>query len=350
MTDRPADDTPVPADVHARAEARAEARAARDFATADLLKAEIEAEGWQVVDRGIDFDLRPARAPDVVEGGRTRHGASATVPSRLDEPPTAAASVVLVATDHPDDLARALRGLRAHAPEGTEVVVVANAPSEGLAAALDDPSGPATAPLGREPVEQIWTSARLGHAAALDAGIRRARGSIVVLLDTGLEPTGDIVGPLVDVLRDPTVAVAGPWGFRTPDLREFIAAPPGEVDVVGGYCLAFRRADYSARGPFDERFVVFHRLDVWWSLVLRDEGEGAPPRRALTIELPLVRHEHRAWEDLPAPERERLGRRNAYRVLDRFGWRRDLLLEPAEGDWRARRRARARAGGVTQRR
>jgi cysteinyl-tRNA synthetase len=52
------------------ARARAEARAARDFATADRLRAEIEAAGWRIVDRGTDFSLEPAHPPDLTEGAR----------------------------------------------------------------------------------------------------------------------------------------------------------------------------------------------------------------------------------------------------------------------------------------
>jgi cysteinyl-tRNA synthetase len=40
----------VPADVAALVERRAAARAARDFAAADALRAELAALGWEVVD------------------------------------------------------------------------------------------------------------------------------------------------------------------------------------------------------------------------------------------------------------------------------------------------------------
>ena len=86
------------------------AREARDWAEADRLRAAIEAAGWKVVDHGTDFALTPAAPPDVVEGSHVRYGASANVPSRLDEPPIGLATIVLIATDWPDDLARALAG------------------------------------------------------------------------------------------------------------------------------------------------------------------------------------------------------------------------------------------------
>ena len=59
----------------------------RDWAEADRLRAEIEAAGWKIVDRGTDFALTPAAPPDVGRRRRVRYGSSANVPSRLDEPP-----------------------------------------------------------------------------------------------------------------------------------------------------------------------------------------------------------------------------------------------------------------------
>ena len=101
------------------------------------------------------------------------------------------------------------------------------------------------------------------------------------------------------------------------------------MDAIEGYCQAFRRADYVERGPLDERFRFYRNLDIWWSLVLRDGGEGEPPRRAVRLDgLPLVRHDHRGWTSLPDDERDRQSKRNFYRIIDRFGWRRDLLVRP----------------------
>jgi hypothetical protein len=248
-----------------------------------------------------------------------RYGSSASVPSRLDDPSTGTATVVLIATDWPDDLARTLDGLKRHVPEGTSIVIVADAPSDAQTAALEvGPDDSAT--------EVVWTSARLGSGGSTNIGLRRASGACVVLLDTSLEPTGDFVTPLVAALDDPTVAVAGGWGIVSRDLRTFEDAPAGDVDAVEGYCLAFRRTDGATRGPLDERFRFYRNLDIWWSLVLRDEGEGETPRRAVRIDgLPIERHEHRGYTSLPDDERDRQSKRNFYRIIDRFGWRRDLL-------------------------
>jgi GT2 family glycosyltransferase len=309
----------APPEILALARARSEARAARDFDSADRLRGQIEAAGWRIVDRGVGFELEPANPPDLIDGARVRYGASTSVPSRLGDAPTAPATVVLVATDWPADLSRALDGLRAHLAADTQLVIAADAPSPdqaGALAALEDQAA----------VEIVWTNARLGHGAALNAAIRRALGAVVVILDTCVEPSGDIVRPLLAGLEDPRMAVVGGWGLVSSDLRHFREASGGDVAAIQGYALAFRRADYVARGPLDEHFRFYRNLDIWWSLVLRDEGEDVPPRRALVVPLPAERHEHRGWTSTPEAERERLSRRNFYRIIDRFGRRGDLAV------------------------
>jgi cysteinyl-tRNA synthetase len=328
----PRDD--APAEITALAAARADARRARDWATADDLLAQITAAGWKVIDSGTMYDLVRAAAPDIANGELMRYGSSASVPSRLEEAPVGLATVVIVATDWPDDLARAHRTIVEHAPDGTQLVVVANAPSEPQAAALEgldatDPGAPGIA------TEVVWTSSRLGWAAALNAGIRRAAAPVVVLLDTSVVPSGDLVSVLAAALDDPTVAVAGPFGLVSGDLRGFEAAPDGvaDVDAIEGYVMAFRRSDYAERGPLDEHFAFYRNLDIWWSLVLRDQAEGDPddaaPRRAARVPVASVaRHPHRGWASVPDDERDRLSKKNFYRVLKRFATRRDLLVNP----------------------
>ena len=161
---------------------------------------------------------------------------------------------------------------------------------------------------------------------ASNAGVRQSTGAVIVLLDPGLAPTGDIVTPLVRALDDPGVAVVGPWGSVSTDVRRWTDARPGDVDVIDAAAMAFRRTDFIARGPLDEGFRTASHLATWWSLVLRDEGEGATPRRARRLaDLPL--------DPLAPPPDPRAGgeaaarkaKRDAYRVMDRFGRRLDLV-------------------------
>jgi hypothetical protein len=319
-------DETIPAEVRAIADERALARAGKDWSTADRLRDDLESRGWRVVDQGLSYRLEPAHPPDVTDAGVVRYGRSASVPSRLEEPSTTAATVILLATDHPGDLQRAVLALRASIPPSTQLVIVADAPSmeqEAALLVLEEELDP--------PSEIVWTSARLGHGAATNAGIRRSIGETVILLDSSLEPTGDFVTPLVEALQDASVAVTGGWGIVSDDLRRFQDTAAADVDVIEGYCQAFRRSDAAARGPLDERFRFYRNLDIWWSLVLRDEGPDRPPRRAVRVDLPLDRHEHRGYASLPEDERDRLSRRNFYRVLDRFRSRTDLLLARRSG-------------------
>src|SRR5687767_8662173 len=147
---RPVTRERIPSEVLDAAHARSRARAARDWPEADRLRAEIEAAGWKVVDRGTDFALSPASPPTIEEGARVRYGSSAAVPSRLDDAPVGTASIVVVAAEHPADLERAVGPLREHAPDGTQIVIVANDPSDEQEAALSaleqlDPGGPGVA-------------------------------------------------------------------------------------------------------------------------------------------------------------------------------------------------------------
>jgi hypothetical protein len=307
--------TRIPEEILSLAHDRAAARSGRNWVEADRIRAEIEAAGWKIVDRGTDFALEPARPPTIEEGPVVRYGASADVPARWDAAPTGFATLVLVATDWPSDLDRALTAIRAVQPAGTSIVVVADGSTGEQDGAL---------PVDASEIEVIRTSERLGTGAAWNIGIRRATGPVVIILETSVEATGDLVTPLVGALADPAVGVAGGFGIVSRDLRSFEAAPSGDVTAVEGYAIAFRRSDAVARGPLDERFQFYRNLDIWWSLVLRDQGEDMAPRRAVAVDIPAHRHEHRGWSSLPDAERDRLSKRNFYRIIDRFGHRRDL--------------------------
>lgn len=313
------------------AEARAAARRARDWSAADELRSRIEAAGWRVVDSGTLYDLERAVAADIQAGGAVRYGSSTSVPSRLGDPATGTVTVVLLATDWPDDLGRAVRALESDMADGTQVVIVANGPSAAQEAALESLAS-APADLARPWLEIVWTAGRLGHAAALNAGIRRAAAPVVIVLDASLEPVGDLASALAAALDDATVAVSGPVGLVTDDFVHFESAAAGatDVDAIDGRAIAFRRSDYARRGPLDEHFAVDRGFGPWWSLVLRDQdaedADEAPPRRAVQAGGALAtRHEPRDPSDLSAADLDRHARKNGYRLLKRFATRRDLL-------------------------
>jgi len=313
--DRASQPTP-PEEVNRLAAERARARAAGDYARADEIREQIRDLGWEVMDASQGTSLRPAlpaRADASVAYARPEDLASL-----LDEPPSLAATLVVLAEDHESDLHRLLQGLIGHPPlVAWELIVVGNAPSFDLAPALESQD------LEIEPW-LLATSERLGWADAVNLGLRRARGEIAVLLDTSVEPTGDLVAPLLAAFGDRGVGIAGPFGVTSKDLRQFDEAPPGDVDAIEGYCLAVRRDVLREVGSFDPHFRFYRNADVDFSFAVRSAGW----RAVRTAPLPIRLHEHRGWTSLPPDERDRLSKRNFYRFLKHWGDRRDLLLHP----------------------
>jgi GT2 family glycosyltransferase len=298
----------LPADVGRLLEERAAARAARDWVSADALRDEIRARGWEPVDAPGGSTARPVAPP-----------ATADLPSLLEDPPTLDASLVVVADDHLGDLERLVHGLAAHPPSVTwELLVVANAPVADPVGALDSAWPPGTA---RPEVTVLPTDHRLGWADAVNLGLRRSRGVVTILLDTSLEPTGDLVGPLLAAFEDPGVGIAGGWAVTSADGRDFVDAPPGPVDAVEGYALALRREALRTVGGFDPHYRFYRHADLDLSFAVRNAGW----RAVRTGPLPAVQHAHRGWEAHPAEERDRLSKRNFYRFLKRWRDRRDLL-------------------------
>jgi hypothetical protein len=167
----------------------------------------------------------------------------------------------------------------------------------------------------------------IGFGAAQNLALARATGDIVVLVDTSLELTGDLLGDLVAALDDPTVAVAGPYGLATGDLCDYEERTAGDVAAVQGYCLAARRVDLVAVGGVQEAFTWYRNADIDVSLRLRTLAEP-PVRRAVAVGADhCTRHTHRAWEATPEAERPERSRHNMRIVHKVFFHRKDLTVE-----------------------
>ena len=296
--------TEVPDEVRAIAAQRDERRRAKDFAAADALRDRIAQLGFAVID-GPDG---PAFEP--LAAAETLRIAPPDVDSLLDEPPTADVSVHWVAEGWPEDVVRALAGFRANEGGRNVQYVVADTTE----------TDPATYGDGVELLElEIGT----GWGAARNAGLKRSRGPIVLVMDGSVEPTGDVFGPLKAALDDPSVGVAVPFGISTEDLREFHDSDGPEVDAIEGYLMAFRRDVLRDVGLFDEKFRWYRTADIECSFRIKDAG-----MRALRVDVPVIKHEHRMYHATPEAERDRLSKRNFYRFLERFRDRYDLLVDP----------------------
>ncbi|MEP7040468.1 MAG: glycosyltransferase [Chloroflexota bacterium] len=301
-----------PGEVARLLDERSAARAARNWESADALRDQIRAHGWEPVDTAEGSTARPVAPPLHAELGSLLEG-----PASLD------ASVVVVVDDHPEDVVRLLRGLAANPPTAAwELLVVNNAPTPAIESLL----GEAWPGEGSLPPPTVMSAgARLGWADAVNLGLRRSRGAVAIALDTSLEPAGDVIGPLLAAFDDLAVGIAGGWGVTSADGREFVEAPPGRVDAIEAYCLAIRREALRAVGGFDPHYRFYRHADLDLSFAVRDAGWNA----FRTQPLPFTRHRHRGWEAHPADERDRLSKRNFYRFLKRWRDRADLLSPPS---------------------
>ncbi len=232
--------------------------------------------------------------------------------SLLDLPPTADFTLQWVVQGWPEDVVRALTAFRTIGGPHRVQLVIADVTET-------DPS------TYGDGVEVVPLEAATGWAVARNAGLKRSRGRIVVALDGSVEPTGDLLGPLEAALDDPGVGVCGPFGISTADLREFHESAGPEVDAIEGYLMAFRHDVLRDVGLFDERFAWYRSADIEYSFRVRDAGY-----RALVVDLPITKHEHRMWQSTAPEERDRLSKRNYNRFLERFRGRLDLLVEPPE--------------------
>jgi cellulose synthase/poly-beta-1,6-N-acetylglucosamine synthase-like glycosyltransferase len=298
--------TEVPDEVRALADERRQARAEKDFARADALRDAIAELGFRVVDTPEGPTFEPL-APGTPTRLRPHD-----VGSVLDAPPTADVSVHWLVEGWPEDVIRALAGFRANEGGRKVQYVVADVTET-------DPG------VYGEDVEVLRLEPGTGWGAARNAGLKRSRGGIVLVVDGSVEPTGDVLGPLEAALADPSVGVCGPFGIVTHDLRSFEDSRRPEVDAIEGYLMAFPRDVLRDAGLFDERFKWYRTADIECSFRVRDLG-----LRALVVDVPVARHEHRMWHRTEPAERDRLSKRNYYRFLERFRGRTDLLVEPPD--------------------
>lgn len=216
-------------------------------------------------------------------------------------------SVVIVAYRSRAHLSECLRSVAAQ-PEPLEVIVVDNASADGTVALVR-----AELPAARVLVNEF----NVGFAAAVNQGVREARGRFLLLLN----PDASLAGATLTALVSATtgrVGLAGarlvgpdgspqPSAWQAPGLCGFvfdalllrnlaprsrldhIEAPesgaPLPVGCLSGACLLIRRECWEATSGLDERFFLYHED---WDLCLRARAAGwecvlVPEARAVHV-------------------------------------------------------------------
>jgi len=315
--------TDAPDAVIALAVRRAEARAARDYATADALRAEIADAGWDVVDVGGEFELHERPAYDVLRD----IAAVEALPSGLD--PARRATVALVVDGWPEDASRCLEALVAFAPTDVGVVALVVGDAHGAGTVVHD-----IASRHRGRVDGVHVEGPVHFGPARCALLRRDTAEVHIWMETSTVLTGDALTPLIDAALAPGVVGSGWRGVTVDDdWRGFHDAGPGDVEALLGYLFAMRRATAvqvadDPASPFaTARF--YRNADLALSFWLRESGGRLVVPAA---DLPVEQTRHRGYHDTDPAIRDRESKRNYDAFLSRFRGREDMRLSRPEED------------------
>ena len=291
------------------------------FADADALRSNVLSEGLVVEDVGETSRVRPQTPLEKQESRWVSVSASREIPSLLDQPDLYDFTFLINAYDYVDDVRRCVESILANTSGASvEVVVVDNGSTDGTADYLEE------AQRQHSNVKVIHCDHVVGDAAGKNIGLKQARGRYILLMDASVEVVGDMLNPVAEQLADRSVGVFGPYGLTTDDMQHFHEeVDRGDADAMQAYCMSFRRDDLVAVGLMHESFRFYRNLDIDYCFQFKNAGF----RIVCDSSLPLVRHEHRQWEELDNNQRDELSRKNFGRFLRRWGNRPDLLINPA---------------------
>jgi GT2 family glycosyltransferase len=273
-------------------------------------------------------------------------------------------SVVVPTHDTRELTLRCLSSIAEAISRGTEVLLVDDGSRDGTAGAVRDRF---------PPVRVLRHEAARGFTASANAGLRAARGSVLMLLNSDTEADGDALEHLLEAFAaDPRLGVASPrlldpdrspqwsggaaptpgWlfllasglpaaldaipGYRR--LRPVRSETAGPLDWVTGAAMAIRRETWDEVGPLDTRFR-FYAQDLDFCLRARDAGW----RVRLVAEAQVVHvggatigrrpgaarrssHPGLLWTDLLLWAEKRHGRRWAEAAARRLAWGGHLRL------------------------
>ena len=315
----------VPVSVQTTVQERAVARRRKEYTEADRIRRQLDADGYVLQDTISGARVRPKAAWEKVDEARNTVSSAAEVPSLVNQPDTHEVTIGIVANNYKDDVKRIVESaLKWAGDRDAEAVVLDNGSTDGTSEWLDELAE-------TEPrVRVIHADHTLGEGAAKNIVLKQSLGRTVVLVDTSVEITGDIYGPIDHYLDRDDVGVVGPFGLRTDDLHHFHdgEGESGNMDAMQAYCFAFRRETLRNVGLMRESFRFYRNLDIDFSFHFKEQGHQIVADQSI----PVVLHEHRVWSELAEGERDELSLKNYRRFLEKWGDRTDLLVSNHESN------------------
>lgn len=215
-------------------------------------------------------------------------------------------SVVVSTLNRREHLARCLDALAEHAPTG-EVVVVNGPSTDGTTGMVRD----------RGDVDVLVETAERNVNVARNAGIERAAGDVIALLDHDLCIEESWLAGLGDTIADGVAAATGPTHRR---LRAMV-----ETQSVEDRTIAGREVTYFNAGNFGLAREVIHALDGFdEGLVTGGARDFAHRMAAMDYEVTWsaemsVRQEYEADGGVAETDWHRRYRSLAYRLVKNYG-------------------------------
>ena len=287
------------------ARARMAARAAKDWALADQLRAQIAEHGFEVLDvpDGFEFKLK-SPFPIVSRIGDLRKITDKKF----------SCSVAIITDSYIEDAILAVESIKAHSPVDTAILLlIAGSPDVGdVSSQLDS----------RTFIVQIQEG--VGWAEAANALLKLAPSPYVIIMDPSTRLLGDAISPTLEKLSQGEWSAVGWKGGLVnveDDWRSVTDKGPGAVDVLFSYFLGVNRESAMECGGFNNRAIYYRNADIEFSLRLR-QAHG----NLLQIDLPLEQARHHGYYDTDPAFREEQSKRNYDRILERFRGKNEILV------------------------
>ena len=283
----------APESVHELARARQEARAARDFALSDTLRADIAAQGYEVVDAAGGYELRAKKRFPTYESTRDIKA----INSGKYE-----ITVAMIIDGFHEDAIETIKSIKENSDCAIALLVL------GDAGVLADQLDARTS--------LVVLTENFGWGESANALLRNVTSDYIVIMDPSTRFTGDAIAPvLAELKKRDYVAVGWRGGLINleDEWRSVDDKGIGEVDVLFSYFIAMHREDALAARGFNNRALFYRNADIEFSLALR-HANG----RLLQMELPLVQERHHGYHDSEPEYRDLQSKKNYDRILERF--------------------------------
>ena len=301
-------DTEVESDIYSKIETRSAFRTSKAFHEADDNRKSINDLGYVVEDTPAGTKIREKFYSETELGQIKFFSSSSELPENPLTENKNDASFCLIGNDFASDLIRCINSIINCTKTTSYQILVLNK--------ISNPPLPEFINTNAN-IKIINTDHGLGEGTSKNILLKSSQDSNIILLDTSVELTGDILNPISSMLENESVGITGAFGLKTTDLHHFnddSKGDGGEMDAIQSYCFAFRRKSLQKVGLMRETFRFYRHLDLDYSFQFKSKGY-----KVIEIpNLPIIRHEHRIWKSLPHHQREKLSQANYKKFLEKW--------------------------------